>query len=244
MNTPQIIYTSEHVIGVYKPSRLLVHTDGVSNEETLVDWVLREFPEIEGVGEPQKLKDGTIAKRHGVVHRLDRDTSGIILFARTQEGFASLKEQFKKRTIQKTYRAFVYGNIKEEEGEIDRPIGRSSKDFRMRSAQRGARGKLREALTTYSVLGRAKDKENKETLTYLDVFPKTGRTHQIRVHMKAVHHPIVCDPLYAKGRPCLFGFTRLALHAFSIDFKDPQGEKMSLEAPLPEDFLHAETLLE
>lgn len=235
MNKPIVIYQDDDVIAYEKPSGLLVHPDGSSNEKTLSDFVLEMFPEVQGVGEEQGLKDGTYIERHGIVHRLDRDTSGVILVARTQESFEHLKQQFKDRTIEKVYHTFVYGNIKEDEGSIDREIGRSSKDFRRWSAQRGARGKLREAHTDFKVLGRVKDASG-EVCTYVEVFPKTGRTHQIRVHMKAIHHPVVCDPLYAEGRPCVLGFERLALHAYSITWENQKGVCQKVESLLPHDF--------
>jgi len=129
--------------------------------------------------------------------------------------------------------AFVYGVLKESTGVIDRPIGKSRKDFRLRSAQRGARGELREAVTAYTVLKQG------GVATYVEVRPKTGRTHQIRVHFKAIHHPVVCDKLYAPKHKCILGFTRLALHASSITFSLPGGVAVTAEAPLPRNFRQA-----
>jgi len=123
--------------------------------------------------------------------------------------------------------------MKEEEATIDRPIGKSKSDFRKWSAQRGARGELREAVTDYKVLNKNKD------FSYLEVSPKTGRTHQIRVHLKAINYSVVCDKLYAPKRECALGFGRLALHARSITFSLINGEKVTVEADLPEDFQKA-----
>jgi 23S rRNA pseudouridine1911/1915/1917 synthase len=229
----EIIYEDENIVAINKPAGLVVHSDGKTAEPTVADWVLKNYPDTKDVGESLVLSDGTIIKRPGIVHRLDRDTSGILLIAKNQESFSNLKEQFQNRTIQKSYRAFVYGEMKEIEGVIDRPIGRSASDFRKWSAQRGARGKMREAITEYKVLNK------KDGFSYVEVNPKTGRTHQIRVHFKAINHEIVCDKLYASKKECVLGFERLALHAYSVEFNLLDGTKIKLEADLPKDFLIA-----
>jgi 23S rRNA pseudouridine1911/1915/1917 synthase len=231
------LYEDENIVAVNKPSGLVVHADGRTEEETLCDLLLEEYPEINGVGEPLELKDGSVINRPGIVHRLDRDTSGVILIAKNNDTHQFLKEQFKNREVEKTYHTFVYGNIKEDEGVIDRPIGKSAKDFRQWSAMRGARGKLRDAVTEFKVLERGKvDDEN---VTMVEVRPKTGRTHQIRVHMKAVNNPLLCDGLYAPKRKCLLGFERTALHARKIVFKNMENKEIEVEAPYPDDFVEA-----
>lgn len=232
----EVIYEDEYIIAINKPTGLVVHSDGRTEEPTVVDWILENYPEIKGVGENIETKDGVINKP-GIVHRIDRDTSGVLVIVKTQESFEYLKEQFKERTIKKTYNAFVYGSLKEKEGEIDREIGRSSSDFRMWSAQRGAKGKLRKAITNYKVIKEGKD------VSFLEIYPKTGRTHQIRTHMKAIHHPILCDKLYAPKGECLLGFKRLALHAKSIVLTLPNNQKISIESPLPADFVVALNLI-
>ncbi|OGD68522.1 hypothetical protein A2996_01130 [Candidatus Campbellbacteria bacterium RIFCSPLOWO2_01_FULL_34_15] len=229
----KIIYEDENILAINKPSGLVVHPDGKTVEPTLVDWILKNYPEIEDVGEPLVLGTGEIIKRPGIVHRLDRETSGILLIAKNQKTFLFLKEQFKERDIKKSYRAFVYGEMKMEEGIIDRPIGRSNKDFRMWSAQRGARGQMRTAITEYHVL------EKGNGFSFVEANPKTGRTHQIRVHFKAINHPIVSDSLYAPKKEKGLGFERLALHSYSIEFSLPEGKKIKLEAELPKDFERA-----
>lgn len=233
-----ILYEDESILALDKPSGLVVHPDGRTDEYTLTDWLRTKYPDIENVGEPLVLSNGEVIDRPGIVHRLDRDTSGVMLVAKTQNAFLHLKEQFQERTVEKTYNSFVYGTPKEDEGTIDRPIGKSAKDFRLWSAQRGAKGKLRDAQTDYTVLA------SNEDASYLEVRPKTGRTHQIRVHMKAVHHPVVCDPLYAPNHACILGFSRLALHARSISFDDMQGVRQNVEAAFPDDFTHAHAVLE
>jgi 23S rRNA pseudouridine1911/1915/1917 synthase len=161
----------------------------------------------------------------------------VLLVAKTHASFHNLTSQSQARTIKKNYKALVYGVFKETKGTIDRKIGRSTSDFRKWSAEYGARGELREAVTDYQVLGEGEVGGMK--LSYVDVFPHTGRTHQIRVHLKAVGHPIVCDKLYAPKMPCALGFGRVALHASSIVFKTLKGEEKHVEAPLPPDFKQA-----
>lgn len=230
----QILFENDRYIIVNKPAGLLVHPDGKGEEETLCDWIMDKYPEIEGVGEDFTPTDGPTIKRPGIVHRLDRDTSGALVIAKTQEAFMYLKAQFQDREVEKIYHTFVYGNIKEDSGVVDKEIGKSRKSFGLWSAGSNARGTLREAVTEYSVLKRGKDGD--EHYCFLEVRPKTGRTHQIRVHMKAIEHPVVCDPLYAPKRACILGFDRLALHARQISFVDMNGEEVVVEASYPEDF--------
>ncbi len=251
-----ILFEDDNYIIFNKPAGLVVHADGRSTEPTLADWLIQNRPKMKDVGEPMTItssaskseagskatpKTETIL-RPGIVHRLDKETSGALVVAKNAAAFADLKEKFQQRQVEKKYHTFVYGNVKENDGTIDRPIGRSKSDFRMWSAQRGARGEMREAVTHYRVLGRG-EAEGAETVatpvTFLEVQPKTGRTHQIRVHFKAIHHPVVADSLYASTQPQLLGFKRLALHARALSFKDLTGKKISVEAPYPEDFEQA-----
>lgn len=260
---PSVIFENEHLIAVNKPAGLVVHSDGKTVEPTLCDWLLERWPEMKGVGEPLVMTGSKNAEtgeatqiviyRPGIVHRLDRETSGVMVVAKTQESFLFLKEQFQNREIQKTYRALVWGLVKEDKGIIDRPIGRSKTDFRKWSAERFARGELRPATTEYKVLGRlegvppsvGETKDQKKiphNFTYIEAYPKTGRTHQIRVHFKAVNHPIVGDSLYAPNHPFALGFARTALHALRIRITDLGGTEHEFEAGLPEDFTGFEDL--
>lgn len=256
----KIIYEDEFVLGLDKPSGLMVHGDGRSKEKTLVDWLNKKYPELVEVGEPQTLHPptggGEIIKRPGIVHRLDRETSGVILVAKTQEAHQFLKEQFQNRKVEKIYNAVVWGNFLEDKmsGVIDKPIGRSASDFRRWSAEFGAKGELREAVTEYRVLLPhpdpllAKERENQNQFSYLEVRPKTGRTHQIRVHLKSISHPVVCDKLYGAGKVCdgsegCLGFSRLALHALSIKLELPSGAHIKIESQLPEEFEKAKSIL-
>ncbi len=230
---PIILYEDENILAINKPAGLVVHGDGKTKEPTLADWILKKYPDTKEVGEPGRDATGQTVYRPGIVHRLDRETSGVLLIAKTQKGFEHLKAQFQSHEIKKTYHAFVFGEMKGDAGTVDRPIGRSTKDFRMWSAQRGARGELREAVTDYEVVLRTKG------YSFLHVFPKTGRTHQIRVHLKAIHYPLVADSLYAPQRGNDLGFKRLALHSYETTFRDVKGKSHTVTAPYPKDFKHA-----
>jgi len=244
-----VLYEDDNYLVINKPAGLVVHSDGRTKEKTLVDWIIKKYPEIEKVGEPTELSNGEIIDRPGIVHRLDRDTSGAMVIAKTPRAFSLLKKQFRDREIKKTYHTVVDGILKEEDGIIDRPIGRSPRDFRKYISGRGAKGELREAITRWSVLARGTisglEKGQKEhEVTLVEAIPKTGRTHQIRVHFKSIHHPIIGDDLYgpktngdspdklAKSSP----ISRVALHSYSINFVGLDGKKISAIAPYPEDF--------
>lgn len=252
---PKILYEDDYILALDKPSGLLVHGDGRSKEPTLVDWINQNYPDLKEVGEEQVLQNGEKIKRPGIVHRIDKDTSGVIIVAKTEESHQFLKEQFQNRKVQKIYNAVVWGNFSKEkmEGVIDKPIGRSASDFRKWSAEHGAKGELREAVTEYKVLLPhpnpllTKEREDRQNFSYLEVRPKTGRTHQIRVHLKAISHPVVCDKLYSAGKVCgkeeCLGFDRLALHALSIKLELPNGTYITIESPLPAEFEEAKNLL-
>lgn len=227
-----VIYEDDEIVAIAKPAGVMTHPDGHSTDETASDWFARTYPASSEVGEMQRLKDGTEIARPGVVHRLDRDTSGVLVFAKTPDAHARLKLAFQNKQAKKTYLAIVYGTLKEEKGIIDFAIGRSRKDFRLRSAQPKAKGLMREARTRFQVVG------DIETHSLVRLMPETGRTHQIRVHLKAIHHPIVCDPLYAPGRPCDLGLVRLGLHAYSLDLPLASG-RVLLTAPVPPDMKKA-----
>ena len=215
---PTILFEDEEVIVLDKPSGLIVYPDGRHDYPALSHWLEKKYPEFH------------------FVHRIDRETSGVLVVARTASAHAFLKKQFQEREIKKTYRAFVYGPLKDERGIINRPIGSGRGGLGPRSATQPY-GVTREAQTLYRVIANGKE------AAYVEAFPKTGRTHQIRVHFSAIQHPIVCDVLYAPSRKPILGFSRLALHAFSIFFEHPDGRQMSFEAPLPDDFIAAEKLL-
>lgn len=227
---------------INKPVGCLTHPDGKTQLRTLVQWVLERRPDIALVGEPWQSPDGTAMPRPGIVHRLDRDTTGALVIAKNQDMYEWLKAQFQERTIKKEYRAFVHGVIVESSGLVDKPIGRSSSDFRRFSAQRGAKGTMRDARTRFSVLSRLTINThhfsdwNSNGYSYIAMFPETGRTHQLRVHMKAIHHPIVSDPLYAGSLGGGLGCETIALHAYKLSFPLPDGTIKEYTAPLPQQF--------
>ena len=207
---------------ISKPSGLVVHA-GVGTSFTLADWVLERFPCMRSVGDS--------VDRPGIVHRLDRETSGVMILAKDQEMFVTLKRHFQKGKVRKEYHAFVYGRPKHERGTVSLPVGRSRSDFRRR-AVRGIRGVPREALTEYAVGGSCGD-----NTSFVRFYPRTGRTHQIRVHALSLQTPIVGDMRYAPSRGFLLGFSRLALHAHRITiFTHHQSSPLHLVAPYPSDF--------
>lgn len=225
---PTILYEDADMLVVDKPAGLVVHSDGRTEEGTLSDLVLEKYPMLKDVGGMHTLDSGRYAPRAGILHRLDRETSGVIIIAKNDETFYFIQRQFLDRSIEKIYNAIVWGKLHQKEGVIDLPIGRSRSDFRKWTTGENARGTLRPALTEYRVL-----KENAE-FSLLELRPKTGRTHQLRVHLLALGHPILCDSRYES--PCALGFTRLALHALTLTLKLPNGEVRTFAAPLPLDF--------
>lgn len=217
LKEPTVLYEDEDIIVVYKPSGMIVYPDGIHEYPALDAWLA------------QKYGEGNFY----FVHRLDRETSGVLVLARSEKVHEFLKEQFQEREVQKVYRAFVHGVIKDERGIIDKPIGNARGGKGPRSVKK-PHGTLREAVTAYRVIARSKD------ATYVEVFPKTGRTHQIRVHFASIQRPILCDQLYGPNRPHILGFDRLALHAYSLTIQHPSGKPMTFTAPLPEEFVAAE----
>lgn len=236
MNIQIITQTPDYAV-INKPAGISVHKSGQREEYTVADWVLENFPQAAEVGEPLKIGTGELIHRHGIVHRIDKATSGALLIALNQTAYEHFKKQFKDREVRKSYRAFLYGNLKEEHLTITEPIGKHKKDFRKRTTTRNSRGEVKPAVTFFRVIERAKVGE--EFVVFVEAQPKTGRTHQIRVHAKYLHHPVIADNLYASRKEKLLGFERLALHAFSLEFKDQGGFTQKVEAPYPEDFQKA-----
>lgn len=236
MSKIKIIHQTKDYLVLNKPSGLPVHGDGKTRRETLVDWILQNFPEAKGVGENIETPDGKIIDKSGIVHRLDKDTSGVILVALNQKTYEHFKKQFKDREIKKVYHLFAYGNLRDDLFTVDRPIGKDRKDFRRRTTK-NPRGKVREARTAFRILNRGK--EDKELFIFVEARPQTGRMHQIRVHMKYLNTPIVCDSLYAPSKDSILGFERMALHARGIIFNDTDNKEQYFVAEYPEDFQKA-----
>jgi len=247
----QVLYEDKDVVVIDKPAGLLVH--GIFNkngpkhtEETLVDWLSKKYPETSEVGDPSE--DGLIKQqRGGIVHRLDRDTSGVMVIARNQKAFTHLKKLFsaggasasgQARGIKKTYLALVWGRIHELRGVIDKPI--SIKDGSVKRTV--FKGKMpREAITEYATKKHLHDRNNEFTL--VEVYPKTGRTHQIRVHFSAIGHAVVGDKLYGK-QSNIFDLKRHFLHAAKLEFTTPSGKRIAVAAPLPQELTDILTSLQ
>lgn len=250
-----ILYEDKNLMVIDKPAGFAVHSDGKNKKEkTIADWILENYPSLEKVGEPMEIEykgEKIKISRPGIVHRLDKETSGALLVAKNQKTFLILKNQFQNHEVKKAYRAFVYGFVTDpkaslatgKRGVINVPIGRSSNDIRAYTAGRGAKEPIREAITEYIILKKFFDTENEDSkkkqehqFTYIEAYPRTGRTHQIRVHMRYINHPVVSDPIYRGKREIALGMDRLALHAYSITFTLPSGESKTIESPLPLDF--------
>ena len=221
----KIIFQNKNIIVVDKPAGLAVHPGVGTSEKTLVDFLLEKFPEIKDVGDAPEI-------RPGIVHRLDKETSGVMVVARNQKTFEFLKDLFKNRQIEKKYLALVHGKLKTKEGQVEGEMGRSKKDFRKQAL---VRGKISVRKERYS-LTHFKVKKEFEKYSLLEVFPKTGRMHQIRVHLHSVGHPIVGDKKYTfKEFKNIFA-PRMMLHANSISFIGPDKEKYFFESRPPEEF--------
>lgn len=211
----KILYEDEHIIVIDKPSGMVVHPGAGVERGTLVNALLFHRPEISRVGSE---------KRPGIVHRLDKETSGVMVVAKNDFAYNFLQKEFKERRVKKEYIAVVHCNLKEKKGKIDLAIGRDRVDRKKIS---GRTSRPREALTEYELIREIGD------LKILSVRPKTGRTHQIRVHLKSIGCPILGDRKYG-GRP----HKRLALHSYSLSFIHPfSGKEVKFVSPFPEDLI-------
>ena len=250
----KILFEDKNLMVIDKPAGIAVHADArtTKKDTTIADLILDYDKKLEKVGEPMTVEykgEEIKIKRPGIVHRLDKETSGVLLVAKNQKTFLMLKEQFQNHSIKKTYKAFVYGHVSDpkaslltgKRGIINAPIGRSPLDIRMWTAGRGSREPIKEATTEYIVLNRFTDNtkgglNQNHKFSYIEAYPKTGRTHQIRVHMRYINHPVVSDPLYRGSNEMALGMKRLALHAHAITFRTPNGEIKTVESDLPADF--------
>lgn len=218
----KILYQDEHVIVLEKPSGMVVHPGAGRRQETLVNALLHYFPGIREVG-PEE--------RPGIVHRLDKETSGLMVVALSERAYVELLRQFKQRLVEKIYLGLVWGKITNQEGTIIWPVGRHP---RHRDRMSVKTKKPRSAETHFEVLRRFQE------YTFLEIKPITGRTHQIRVHLAALGHPIVGDTRYGKKKAKMCK-PRLFLHAHRLGFFHPESqERMDFLSPLPnelEEFL-------
>jgi len=226
-----ILYEDPSIIVIDKPPGMVVHPAYGNPAGTLVNALLYYCKDLAGI-------NGVL--RPGIVHRLDKDTSGVMVVAKDDEAFHHLTKQFKNRTVKKVYLAIAYGRFSQDDGLIDSAIGRHPSE-RKRMSTRTKRG--REAITRW------KKVEEFDGCTLLEIFPQTGRTHQIRVHLSSIGHPVLGDPLYGrKGRPgtihdpvfkeCVKRMNRQALHAQRLEFTHPRtGERVQFVSPIPQDMM-------
>lgn len=214
-----IVYEDEDIIVVNKPKGMVVHPANGNPDGTLVNAIMAHCEgSLSGIG-------GEI--RPGIVHRLDKDTSGLLIVAKNDKAHINMSEQIKNREVKKIYIALVRGVVPENEATINMPIGRSTKDRKKMAVRKDGK----EAITHFKVLKRYAN------YTLLEVKIDTGRTHQIRVHMAEIGHPVVGDMVYSNGKN-EFGVQGQMLHAKSLDFKHPiTGKQMHLEAEVPEGFV-------
>lgn len=216
-----IVFEDEDVIVVNKPSGLIVHPSTTSKEPTLVNGLLYHIKDLSGI-------NGIL--RPGIVHRIDKDTSGLLMVAKNDKAHNSLAKQLKDKTTTRKYLALVYGNIEHNKGRINAPIGRDPKNrIRMGVIENG-----KEAVTHFTVIKRFTD------FSLIECILETGRTHQIRVHMKYIDHPIVGDPVY--GPKKVIGSYGQLLHASTLGFKHPRTKEfISFNVKIP---IHFKTFLE
>jgi 23S rRNA pseudouridine1911/1915/1917 synthase len=226
---PSIVYEDASLLVLNKPAGLIVHQKNeTDNQASLVDWVIEHYPSLADVGEPF-IASGFKSRRAGIVHRLDKETSGLILVAKNDDAFYFMKKQFQEHTISKSYFALVYGRPAMSPGVIDAPLGRVG----MKRTTRLEGTKLidgKASITEYESI------RFFEKYTLVNVMPKTGRTHQIRVHLKSINCPIAGDTVYApKGWQPPTGLTRLFLHAYKLSFVTPDSNSLTVECDLPEE---------
>lgn len=216
----KIFYEDADIAVIDKQAGLSVHPSEKEKSGTLANALLAKYPEIKNVGEDPI--------RPGIVHRLDKDTSGLMVVAKNNAAFQFLKKQFQGRKTEKRYLALVEGNFKEKTGTIKKSIGRHGMKQYAGERKKHAQKKTREALTEYKV--------KKSFIGYdlVEAKPKTGRTHQIRVHFSSIGHPLACDLKYG-SRKCPAGLSRHFLHSYYLSFISPSGQKIAFETDLPDD---------
>jgi 23S rRNA pseudouridine1911/1915/1917 synthase len=221
-----VIYEDENIIIIDKPAGVSVHPGSSEQTDTLANGLVARFPEIE------KIHDNAVDAflRPGIVHRLDRETSGVMVVARNMKAFEELKNSFKFRKITKKYITWVYGKLAQKEGVIDKNIARAATYKKQVIAGRKTKTLIRPAITEYRVLKEIGDS------SLLEVVPKTGRMHQIRVHLFSIGHPVVGDKLYKLKKSPPFIADRHMLHAQNLKF-NLFGKNYSFKSPIPADML-------
>lgn len=221
-----VIFEDENILVLNKPSGIVVHPFDFSTEETLLDFLKEYSPSIFSIPNEITLQDTRVIKLGGIVHKLDRDTSGILVIAKNQETFNDLKKQFREHTLKKQYIALVEGTLEENSFIIDAPLGRNKKDYKQVANPTNPRGELRDATTAVEVHNRL------SATTLVQLSPLTGRTHQLRAHMTFIGHPIVGDKAYGST----IDSNRIMLHAQSLTFT-LDAKEYSFKAEIPQEFL-------
>jgi len=217
-----IVHEDEDIIVVNKPAGMVVHPAYGHRTGTLVNAVLAHCPDLAGVGD---------ARRPGIVHRLDKNTSGLIIVAKNDLARRHLQRQFKRREVKKVYVALLEGRLEPVRGVIEAPIGRDKKRRKRMAVVKGGR----EAHTEYRVVEYF-DSTRSRSHTLVEAQPKTGRTHQVRVHFASIGHPLVGDPVYGFRKQRLSGLQRQFLHARTLGFRLPNSDEyIELTAELPDD---------
>lgn len=233
-----IVYEDENIVVVNKQAGISVHTSINEPNKTLANALIAKYPEIVRVGEDPI--------RPGIVHRLDKDTSGLLVVAKNQKTFGFLKNEWQSGRVAKKYLALVWGHPKSESGKIESELARSPKEFRKRMVVRPEKnrdnkitGKL--AITEYKISPKDGPWKN---FSLVEVITKTGRMHQIRVHLASIGHPVVGDKVYGKKRQVLDGLTRQFLHAYYLKLSSSDGKALAFEIDLPDDLKQILTKLE
>lgn len=222
MDTNRIVFENENFLVINKPSGLVVHPFDHSTEVTLLDFLHTHIPESFLINNEKTLLDGRTLLLGGIVHKLDRDTSGVMVLAKNETTFQELKKQFTGHTSQKTYLALIEGTLSKNSFTIDGSLGRNKKEYKQSVNPTNPRGELRSAITDVLVL------THNETKTLVQLSPKTGRTHQLRAHMAHIGHPIIGDKAYGSTTDS----PRIMLHAEKLSFT-LLGEDYSFEAESP-----------
>ncbi len=222
----EILFKDENIIVVNKQAGLQVHPSANEKMNTLSNALVAHFPEIAGVHDDSQ----GAQLRPGIVHRLDKDTSGVMVIARNQMAFAELKKLFASHQVEKNYVALCEGIFEKKEGVIEKPLARSTSYHKQVIARQNTKTIVREAVTRYKVL------EERSGYSLVGAFPKTGRMHQIRIHLASVGHPVVGDAVYAlKGKNAEKSAPRQLLHAQELKFS-LFGQPYDFIAPIPADF--------
>ena len=220
-----VIFEDSDILVIDKPSGIVVHPFDFSDEGTILDFLKEKYPNMFSIENMITLQDGRIIPLGGLIHKLDRDTSGVLIIAKHQHTFIELKSLFNQQLVAKTYLALVEGVLRDDSFRIDAPLGRSKKEYKQSTNPAKPRGELREAITDVKVLKRD------GATTLVELSPRTGRTHQLRAHMASIGHPIVGDIAYGS----IVKDSRIMLHAKSLSFKW-NGKVKTFESSPPKGF--------